>query len=265
MVEDSGAAPGAAQLEGRSAVITGAGSGIGREMALLFARSGAEVMVNDIIADRAQETVTMIEADGGVAVAAVADIADEHAVAGFVDKAIERWGRIDILCNNAGIMDEMSFVQDVSTELWNRVFAVNVSGTFFVSRAVLPHMRQAQRGAIVNTASVAGLRGGAAGATYVASKHAVVGLTRSIAWSHGNEGIRCNAICPGAINTNISEGKGLDAYDPVGLKRVMPVIKLCERSTGPDAIANTALFLVSDAAHYINGAILPVDGGWMAA
>lgn len=263
MAEQHGAPP-AADFKGRSIIVTGAGSGIGRAMATSFARAGAEVMVNDIIADRAHETVALIEQDGGAAVAAVADIADERAVAEFVEAAMARWGRIDVLCNNAGVMDEMSFLEDVSTELWNRVFAVNVTGTFFVSRAVLPHMRKRQKGAIVNTASVAGLRGAAAGGTYVASKHAVVGLTRSIAWSHGNEGIRCNAICPGAIETNITGGKGLEAFDQVGLQRALPVMSLCERSSGPEAIANTAIFLASDAAFYVNGAIIPVDGGWMA-
>src|SRR3546814_4175800 len=114
-------------------------------MALTFARAGAEVMVNDIIATRADETVAMIEKDGGKAVAAIADIADETAVGSFVDAAMRHWGKIDILCNNAGIMDEISLIEDVSTELWNRVFAVNVTGTFFVSRAVLPHIRQREK------------------------------------------------------------------------------------------------------------------------
>src|SRR3546814_10668383 len=106
---------------------------------------------------------------------------------------MRHWGKIDILCNNAVRMDEISLIEDVSTELWNRVFAVNVTGTFFVSRAVLPHMRQREKGVIVNTASAAGLRGGPAGGTYVASKPAVVGFSSGIACSHGNAGIRCNA------------------------------------------------------------------------
>lgn len=251
-------------LTGRCAIVTGAGSGIGRAIALTLARSGAEVMVNDIIGERAEETVAMIAAAGGNALASVADIADENAVAGFVSDAVQRWGRIDILCNNAGIMDKIEFVEDVSTELWNRVFAVNVTGQFFVMRAALPHMRKAGKGAIVNTVSIAGLRGAAAGATYVASKHALAGLTKSVAWSHGNEGIRCNGICPGAIDTNITNGQGLEAFDEQGLARAWPVMALCERASGPQAIANAALFLVSDAAYYINGVMLPVDGGWMA-
>ncbi|WP_068078084.1 SDR family NAD(P)-dependent oxidoreductase [Novosphingobium lentum] len=251
-------------LTGRSAIVTGAGSGIGRAIALTLARSGAEVMVNDIIGDRANETVAMIAAAGCKAAANVSDIADENAVAGFVGDAMAHWGKIDILCNNAGIMDKIEFVEDVSTELWNRVFAVNVTGQFFVMRAVLPHMRAARKGAIVNTVSEAGLRGGAAGATYVAAKHALAGLTKSVAWSHANEGIRCNGICPGAIETNITGGLGLEAFDPRGLARAGPVMALCERAAGPQAIANAALFLASDAAYYINGVMLPVDGGWMA-
>ena len=256
--------PGAVDLTGRFAIVTGAGSGIGRAMATTFARAGATVMVNDIIADRAHETVALIAGEGGSAVAAVADIADEVAVEGFVVDAITRWGQIDIVCNNAGIMDKLELAPDVSTELWQRVMAVNVTGHFFVSRAVLPHMRARRYGVIVNTCSVAGLRGGAAGVAYVASKHAAIGLTRSIAWSHGGEGIRCNAICPGATETNITGGLGRDAFDPAGLARALPVMALSERSTAPQVMAETALFLVSDAAAYINGAIIPVDGGWMA-
>jgi len=253
-----------ADLSGRSAIITGAGSGIGRAMALTMARSGAEILVNDIIAERVAETVALIEQAGGKALGAVGDVSIEADVQAFVDAAMTRWGKIDILCNNAGIMDDMSFLEDTSTDLWRRIFAVNVDGVFFAARAVLPHMRKAGKGAIVNTASVAGLRGGAAGGAYVASKHAVVGLTRSIAWSHGTEGVRCNAICPGAIETNITGGRGLEAFDPTGLARTLPVMALCEKAAGPQAIANVALFMASDAAFYMNGVVMPVDGGWMA-
>ena len=171
-------------LAGRSALVTGAGSGIGRAIALTLAQSGAAVTVNDILADRAEETVALIAQAGGQAVVNVADIADEQSAADMVAAALGQWGKLDILCNNAGIMDRIELVEDVSTELWNRVFAVNVTGQFFVTRAVLPHMRAARRGAIVNTVSDAGLRGGAAGAAYVASKHALAGLTKSApAWS----------------------------------------------------------------------------------
>lgn len=255
---------GSADLSGKRAIVTGAGSGIGRATALSFARCGAQILVNDIIADRAHNTVAMIEQDGGRAMPVIADVSDEQAVKALVDEAIARLGGIDIVVNNAGIMDEISFLEDVPTELWNRVFAVNVNSVFFMLRAVLPHMRAAGSGTIVNIASEAGLRGGAAGGAYVSSKHAVVGLTRSVAWSHANEGIRCNAICPGAIDTDISGGRGMDAYDQRGLARALPIMRLCERISAPEAIANAALFLASDSAFFVNGAIMPVDGGWLA-
>lgn len=251
-------------LSGRSAIVTGAGSGIGRAMALTFARNGADVLVSEFDAERAEETAAMIRQAGGNAVVHIGDIADEATADAFVALALKHWGKIDILCNNAGIVDKMELVQDISTDLWNKVFAVNVNGAFFGLRAVLPHMRERKSGAIVNTCSVASLRGGTAGAAYVASKHAVAGLTQNVAWSHGGEGIRCNGICPGAVETNISGGLGLSAFNPEGLALAMPILALCDRQVGPQAIANTALFLVSDAAYHINGVLLPVDGGWMA-
>lgn len=251
-------------LSGKSAIITGSGSGIGRAMALTFAEAGATVLVNDIIAERAHETVKLIGDAGGQAVAAVADISDQKAVEGFVADAVARWGKIDILCNNAGIMDLLHGPEATETEMWNRVMEVNATGTFIVTRAVIPHMIARKSGVIVNTASLAGLRGGCAGTAYVASKHAVVGLTKSTAWMHAENGIRCNAICPGGTETNIMNGAGMEIFDPVGFARAVPVMTLGHRITGPQVMADTALFLVSDAAAFLNGAIIPVDGGWMA-
>lgn len=250
-------------FSGRVVMITGAGSGMGRVMAHDFAKAGANVLVNDIIAERAHATVAEITEAGGTAVAAVADISDEAAVEAFVRDTITRWGKIDVLCNNAGIMDKINLPAETSTETWNRVMAVNVTGYFFVTRSVLPHMLERKVGSIINTASIAGIRGGAAGLAYVASKHAVVGLTRNIAFMHGADGIRCNAICPGAIATNIMNGQGLEAFDQAGLAKTMPVMALA-RISGPQVIADTAFFLASDAAQFINGAIIPVDGGWAA-
>jgi NAD(P)-dependent dehydrogenase (short-subunit alcohol dehydrogenase family) len=251
-------------LTGRSALVTGAGSGIGRAIATSLCRAGARVTVADINQTTLEETIALIEQAGGAAFASVTDVADEHAVHSMVDETISRWGSLDILCNNAGIMDRMAFAPEVTTALWQRAFAVNVNGPFFAIRAVLPHMRARKFGVIINTASVAGLRGAAAGVAYVASKHAVIGITRSVAWSHANEGIRCNAICPGGVETNMTSG-GLEAFDQAGLARILPVISLCERMTSPQVIADVALFLASESAAHINGLIMPVDGGWMAA
>ncbi|GIH98399.1 SDR family NAD(P)-dependent oxidoreductase [Planobispora takensis] len=240
-------------------LVTGAGSGIGRAMALAFAKAGARVVACDIDAGSAGRTAAEI---GDAAVAAAADIADEASVAALVETAIESFGRVDVLCNNAGIMDTMALPAGITVEQWERVLRVNLTGTFLVTHAVLPHMLSQGGGAIVNTASEAGIRGGAAGAAYTASKHGVVGLTKSVAWAYAKDGIRCNAILPGPTITNIADGA---AFDPAGAARLGPVLALGERLAQPEQMAEAALFLASDAASFVNGAIMPVDGGWSAA
>jgi NAD(P)-dependent dehydrogenase (short-subunit alcohol dehydrogenase family) len=255
---------GAINLSGRVAIVTGGGSGIGRAMAKQLAGAGATVVVNDIIAERARETVAIIERAGGAAVPAVADISDEQGVESFVKQAAAQFGRIDVLCNNAGIMDEMAEPAATPTPIWNRVLAVNITGYFFVTRAVLPHMLARKSGSIINTASEAGIRGAAAGLAYSVSKHGVVGLTKNIAWVHRRDGIRCNAICPGAVETNITAGKGFEMFDQAGVARLMPVLQLVPHVAQPEQMASVALFLASDAASFVNGAIIPVDGGWAA-
>ncbi|GIH95712.1 SDR family NAD(P)-dependent oxidoreductase [Planobispora siamensis] len=240
-------------------LVTGAGSGIGRAMALAFAKAGARVVVCDIDAGSAGRTAAEI---GDAAVAAAADVSDEASVAALAETAIEACGRVDVLCNNAGIMDTMALPADITVEQWERVLRVNLTGTFLVTHAVLPHMLSQGGGAIVNTASEAGIRGGAAGAAYTASKHGVVGLTKSVAWAYAKDGIRCNAILPGPTMTNIADGT---AFDPAGAARLGPVLALGERLAQPEQMAEAALFLASDAASFVNGAIVPVDGGWSAA
>ncbi|MCC5575780.1 glucose 1-dehydrogenase [Microtetraspora sp. AC03309] len=244
----------------RVSLITGAGSGIGRAMALAFAKAGARVVACDINAESADRTATEI---GDAAIAVAADISDEAAVTALVERAIGEYGRIDVLCNNAGIMDDMALPADVTLQQWERVLRVNLTGTFLLTHAVLPHMLAQGAGAIVNTASEAGIRGGAAGAAYTASKHGVVGLTRSVAWAYAKDGIRCNAILPGPTMTGIVESAA--SFDPTGLARLAPVLALGESMAQPEQMADAALFLASGAASFINGAIIPVDGGWSAA
>lgn len=246
-------------FDNRVVLITGAGSGIGRAMAVAFAKAGARVVVGDVVKERAEQTAAEI---GEAALAVAADVADETSVTALVEAAISAYGRIDVLCNNAGIMDTMALPADTTAEQWERVLRVNLTGTFLVTHAVLPHMLAQGGGAIVNTASEAGIRGGAAGVAYTASKHGVVGLTRSVAWAYAKDGIRCNAILPGPTMTNIATGA---SFDPTGAARLGPVLALGERLAQPEQMADAALFLASDAASFVNGALVPVDGGWSAA
>nr|WP_062336766.1 SDR family oxidoreductase [Herbidospora sakaeratensis] len=242
----------------RVALITGAGSGIGRAMAHRFAAAGASVVACDVNKDAAEETAQAVD---GLAVAA--DISDESSVAALVETVVGAHQRIDVLCNNAGIMDNMALPADMSVEMWHRVLGVNLTGTFLVTHAVLPHMLRQGKGAIVNTASEAGIRGGAAGVAYTASKHGVIGLTRNVAWAYAKQGIRCNAILPGPTMTGIAGSAG--AFDATGAGRLGPVIALGELMAQPENMADVAVFLASDEAAFVNGALVPVDGGWAAA
>ncbi|GAA1008128.1 3-ketoacyl-ACP reductase [Acrocarpospora pleiomorpha] len=247
-------------LADKTCLVTGAGSGIGRAMARAFAEAGARVVVCDINEVSARQTAAEIGSD---TLAVPADVGDEASVNALVERAIGEYGRIDVLCNNAGILDTMALPAEISVQTWDRVLRVNLSGTFLLTRAVLPHMLGQGGGAIINTASEAGIRGGAAGVAYTASKHGVVGITRSVAWAYAKDGIRCNAILPGPTETGISESSG--GFDPAGAARLGPVLALGERLAQPEHMASVAVFLASDAAAFINGALVPVDGGWSAA
>ncbi|WP_330255645.1 glucose 1-dehydrogenase [Nocardia sp. NBC_00565] len=246
-------------IDHRVSLITGAGSGIGRAMAIAFAAAGAQVVAADLDQTSAEKTAAEI---GDAAIAVAVDIADQTSVANLVQRTIDTFGRIDVLCNNAGIIDTMALPADMSIEEWDRVLRVNLTGTFLVTKAVLPHMLAQRSGSIVNTASEAGIRGGASGVAYTASKHGVVGITKNVAWSYANDGIRCNAILPGPTLTGLAGAAA--NFDPTGSARLRPIISLTERIAQPEQMADVAVFLGSDAAANINGAIIPVDGGWSA-
>jgi len=248
-------------LTGKSVVVTGAGSGIGRATALKFADEGAKVLVADINAEGAKAVVTEIEAAGGTARAVVGDLSEQSAVDEVVATAVAAFGGLDVLVNNAGIMDRMSAAGDTSDAEWERVIRINLTAPFLLTRAALPHMLAAGKGAIVNTASEASLRGSAAGAAYTASKHAIAGLTKSVAVMYRDKGIRANAIAPGGTITNIQVDIEAGAQGPAVLGSYMGNIG---RPADAAEQAAAILFLASDAASNISGVILPVDNGWSA-
>ncbi|MER5750241.1 glucose 1-dehydrogenase [Streptomyces sp. NPDC002088] len=248
-------------LNGRSVIVTGGSSGIGRATALAFAAEGARVLVADLNAEGAEAVVKEIEQAGGTAVAVTGDLSEQAVVDQVAATAVERFGGVDVLVNNAGIMDRMSALADVSDAEWERVIRVNLTAPFLLTRAVLPHMLAAGKGAIVNTASEAGLRGSAAGAAYTASKHGMVGLTKNLAVMYRGKGIRANAIAPGGTKTAIAVDADQSGHGPAALgPHFVNVGRLAE----PEEQAAAIVFLASDAASNVNGVILPVDDGWSA-
>ncbi|HBF79819.1 MAG TPA: 3-ketoacyl-ACP reductase [Streptomyces sp.] len=246
---------------GRSVVVTGAGSGIGRATALRFAEEGARIVIADIDGEAAQAVADEVAQAGGAAVAVAGDLREQTVVDRVVATAVEEFGGIDVLVNNAGIMDRMSAAADTEDDEWERVIGINLTAPFRLTRAALPHMLAAGKGAVVFTASEASLRGSAAGAAYTASKHGVAGLTKSLAVMYRDKGIRTNAIAPGGTVTNIRVEAERGAHGPTALAAYMGNVGTPAQA---DEQAAAIAFLASDAASNINGVILPVDNGWSA-
>ncbi|WP_419703065.1 SDR family NAD(P)-dependent oxidoreductase [Promicromonospora sp. NFX87] len=251
-------------LDGRVAIITGGASGIGRATAHQFARAGATVVVADLNHEGAEKTVAEISRDGGDALAVTGDLSDPAIIERLVAETTQRFGGADLLVNNAGVTDSKTPPARVSDAEWERVVRINLTAPFLLTRAVLPHMLRQEHGVIVNVASEAGLRGGAGGIAYTATKHGVVGMTKSLAAAYRMAGIRTNAIAPGAVRTNI--GTSTTPVDPEGRDLLAPVLEMGIGIGVAEAneIASVAVFLASDAAANINGAIIPADGGWAA-
>ncbi len=252
-------ADGDGKLAGKTAFITGAGSGMGRAMARRFAAEGAKVAVADIDEGRAGATAEEIRAGGGEAAAFVVDVADAGSVAAATAAALEEFGRVDVLCSNAGILDDYHTVLETPEEEWDRVLAINLKGMYLTSRALLPQMVENGGGVIVNTASIAGLVAGGGGAAYTAAKHGVIGLTRQLAFDFGARGVRANCICPGAVETGMTH----ELFE-AGEAEVMESVNSVPagRYAQPEEIANLALFLASDESDFVHGAAYVIDGGW---
>jgi NAD(P)-dependent dehydrogenase (short-subunit alcohol dehydrogenase family) len=259
----------AGRLEGKRVIIVGAGQtpgetiGNGRAAARLFAGAGAQVLCVDRIEARAAETVAQIEAEGGVAFAFSADIADPEECEALVRAALERWGHVDVLVNNAGVGGRDGPAHRLDPATWERTLAINLSGMLWTIKAALPSMRERRQGAIVNISSLAAIAGGFQVA-YEVSKAGVNRLTTSVAQANARYGVRCNAIAPGLMDTpmavsGIAEASGRST-DEVRAERDARVPLRGKMGTGWDT-AYAALFLASDEARFITGAILPVDGG----
>ncbi|RZS63608.1 NAD(P)-dependent dehydrogenase (short-subunit alcohol dehydrogenase family) [Agromyces ramosus] len=244
------------RFSGRTVIVTGAGSGIGRATASRIAREGGRVIAVDVSQERLDEFAS--EHVGADIVTLVADITDDAKVAEIVAAAGER---IDGLANIAGIMDDMTPIGELTDAVWKRVFSVNVDGTMKLMRAVVPTMLTQGIGSIVNTASEAALRGSAAGVAYTASKHAVVGLTKSTAFMYGPSGLRVNAVAPGPTITNIEA----TFASPLGAERVRQAMAILPDAAEAEALAASITFLLSDDGVNVNGVVLASDGGWSAA
>jgi NAD(P)-dependent dehydrogenase (short-subunit alcohol dehydrogenase family) len=248
------------------ALITGAGNGIGRATALAFAKSGAKVVVVDRDAAAGEATAGIIRQQGGEATFVAADVTRSADVQAYVKAAIEAYARIDCFFNNAGIEGAWKHTAEYDEAMFDQVIGVNVKGVFLGLRHVLPEMLRQQSGAIVNTASVAGLVATPGMPAYVASKHAVIGLTKTAAGEVARSGVRVNAVCPGPVDTRMihSLEQMINPSDPESIKRRYEAAIPSGRYTTPDEIANMVLFLCSDLASNITGGQFVIDGGRVA-
>jgi NAD(P)-dependent dehydrogenase (short-subunit alcohol dehydrogenase family) len=248
------------RFAGRSILVTGSGSGIGRAAALLFAEEGGRVVVVDQDENEAQATATSIRQNGGEALAIGADVSREADCRGMVERAYAAYGRLDVAFNNAGIGASGFAVADEEEVAWSRLIDVNLKGIFLAMKYEIPAMVGAGGGAIVNTASVAGLVGERGIGAYSASKHGVVGLTRTAALDYIGQGVRINAVCPGATRTRMLANWFQDPKVEAFILSRHPIGRIAE----PEEIARAVLFLASDDASFIVGQALAVDGGLTA-
>ena len=251
------------RLEGKSVIITGAGSGIGRAASLLFAREGARLVAVDR-SEGVKETIELVRAAGGTAEAVIADAGSEKDVIAFVDQALSRFGRLDAIWANAGISGGLVPLAEQTVDHWQEILRINLIGPFLAIKYAMPHMISQQYGSIVCTASVAGLKAGASGHPYAASKAGVISLVQTTAYSLSGTGVRINAVCPGLIETGMTKPI-FDNARQRGTDGKIGQLNPLKRAGQPHELAAMGLFLASDEASYVNGQAFPVDGGLTAS
>lgn len=249
------------KLDRKVVLITGASAGMGKEMALLFAEEGAKV----VAVARRMKKLEELSAHGknlaGEITPFEGDVSKDEDINSMVDFTVEKYGRVDVLINNAGILDNFTALGDLDDELWDRVLNINLTAPMKLSRKVLPIMEKQEKGNIINISSLGGLYGARAGIAYTASKFGLTGITKNIAYMYAEKGIRCNAICPGGVETEI-----MDTLQPseFGMGRVMKGTANNIRSGSGRELANIALFLASEDSSFINGDTIVADAGWTA-
>jgi NAD(P)-dependent dehydrogenase (short-subunit alcohol dehydrogenase family) len=251
------------RLQGKSVIITGAASGIGRAASLLFTREGARLIAVDR-SEAVKDTVEQVRKAGGTAEAVMADAGSEPDVIAFIDKAIMTYGRLDAIWANAGISGGLVPIAEQTVEHWQEILRINLIGPFLAIKYAMPHMVKQQSGAIVCTASVAGLKSGASGHPYAASKAGIISLVQTTAYSLSGTGVRINAVCPGLIETGMTRPI-FDNARARGTDGKIGQLNPLKRAGQPHELAAMGLFLASDEASYVNGQAIPVDGGLTAS
>lgn len=252
------------KLQNKTAIVTGAGAGLGKAICQLFAAEGCKVMAADVQPERLDALKQSLQALGHTITTCTVDVANQSSVKAMIDQAMSTYGQIDVLVNNAGVMDNFEPVGDCPDSTWNKVMNINLNGVYYAMNAAVPHMLKAGKGSIINIASIGGLFGARAGAAYTTSKHAVIGLSKNTGYMYAKLGIRCNAIAPGAMETQIAESMDMSKITPLVNERIMPGMALNPRSSNPTEVAQVALFLASDDSSFVNASVVTADGGWSA-
>ncbi len=248
------------RFEGKSIVVTGASSGMGRQIALDFAKEGGTVIAVARRKERLDELAAKAEGLPGRILPYPGDVTSQEINEGMIDYAVKECGKLDILVNNAGVMDEFTPIGEMSNELWQKVMSVNLEGPMYAMRKAVQVMcAQETGGSIVNVASIGGVRGARAGAAYTASKHALVGMTKNTAFIYTTQNIRCNVICPGGVDTEVMNGQ--DNLSQLGMSRIMAGLDTSLPSGKVEDISTAVLYVASDDAKFMNGAEIIIDGG----